>query len=220
MAELPDDVVRVKRSLSRDPSNELTEIAGKLIADSPELVAMWRTLDRRKYPHDPPGIWVLQFLDMAREASSLPPFHYKSAKGRRELADTIKDLATRLTRALEVNGLDAHLIHNDGKMFNGFFLYEDFGDSNRARIDADGLNKLKVSVLIERFAERARKKIAEEPMPGKASANVRAVRFVRIIAARNRRLYGEPLNAATAAAANAIFGISYLESDIRNLLSR
>lgn len=92
--------------------------------------------------------------------------------------------------------------------------------SNQAAIDADGVDKLKVSVLIGKISKRARRKISEEPMPGKAGMNARAVRFVRIVATRNQQLGGEPLNMATAAAANAIFGTSYRESDIRNLLNR
>jgi hypothetical protein len=220
MANLPDDVIKAKQALSRNPSDELAEIGKKLIADSPELVGMWRAYERQKHPDDPPGVWVWQFLRLAKDASSLPTFHYKSVKERHELEKTIKDLATRLARKLEANGLDAHLIHNDGKMFNGFFVYEDFGDSNRARIDARGVNKPKLSELVRGIAERARKKITEEPMPGKAGSNVEAIRFVRMVAKSNRRLYGKPLNAPTAVATNAIFGTSYRASDIPNLLSR
>lgn len=220
MDELPKDVRRARKALSRGMYRKWTNIADKLVADTPELVRMWRTLEGLKDPDEPPVIWVWNFLHASFDASNLPPYHYKSKADRIELADTIEKLATRLARALEVNGLDAHLIHNNGKIFNGFFLYEDFGDSNRASIDADGVNKLKVSALIKGIAERAKQKISDEPMPGKSGANVKAIRFIRKIAAQNKRSYRKVLNAVTATAANAIFGTHYAEGDITNLLAR
>ena len=218
MAELPQDVKRAKHVLSLDPSHELTQIAEKLVADTPELMAMWQALESRRHPDDQDWVWA--FLRQAADACNLPPYHYKSAADRRDLSNEITDLACRLARALRVNGLDAHLVQNEGKLFSGFFFYEDFGDSNRASIDTGGTSKLEVSVLVERIAERAQKKIADEPIPGKAGPNAHAIRFIRIIAARNKRWYGKPLNAVTATAANAIFGTTYQESDIHNLLNR
>jgi len=214
---LPKDVVTVRKCLELDRSDDLYEIANKLIGNSPELIGMWRSLERRKIgdlEH-----WVWSFLGAAVDASNLPPFHYKSLKARRELSDRIATLAKNLSSELEQNELDGHLIYSDGKIFNGFFLYEDFGESNQARIDADQCKKLPVSTVIQRISDRAVEKIENEPMPGKVGANVRAIRFVRIVAERNKRMYGDPLNAVIATAVNAIFEKSYEESDIAQPLA-
>ena len=44
---LPKDVVTVKDWLSLNSSHDLCEIATKLMVNSPKLVAMWRTLERK-----------------------------------------------------------------------------------------------------------------------------------------------------------------------------
>lgn len=215
---LPKDVVTVKNRLALDSSDDRYEIANKLIVNSADLIAMWRSLEKRKIGED--ELWVWSFLGTAVAASNLPAFHYKPAKERRELSERIATLANKLASELEQNELDGQLIYSDGKMFDGFFLYEDFGEKSQARIDAAQRKKLQVSTLIQRIAERAAKKISDEPIPGKVGANARAIRFVRIVAGRNKQIYDEPLNAVTATAANAIFGTAYQESDIVNLLNR
>ena len=218
MATLPRHAASVKRMLSANRSHRLFSVSAKLLVDTPPLVAMWRTLEKRETIDD--DLWVWSFLEAAEVASDLPPYHYLAAGERRKLAQTVSRLASRLAGVLETQGLDTQLVHNDGKLFNGFFFYEDFGDSNRARIDAGGTNKVKMSALIKGTAERANQKIMEEPLRGKAGRNVRAIRFVRLIVKRNLSLYREPLNAVVAAAANAMFRTSYGESDVRKLLSR
>ena len=47
MEKLPVDVLKVKEILLRDPSNNLYAIAQKLVVDSPELVGMWQTLEKK-----------------------------------------------------------------------------------------------------------------------------------------------------------------------------
>lgn len=216
--KLPEDVELVKLALLRDPSHDLNNIAGKLLAATPKLLKMWRTLEKRKV--GPDDFWVWTFLHAAADASNLPPYHYKSARERRHLSNTITSLAKRLVGTLEVNGLDWHLIHSDGKLFNGFLIYEDFGESNQSHIDALLSQKLKFSKVIRIIAERSKQQIAEEPLRGKAGSNAQAIRFIRLIAARNKRYFCQPLNEVTATAANVIFGTSYKVADIRKLLSR
>ena len=190
----------------------------KLLIDTPPLVAMWRALEKRSILDD--DLWVWAFLEAATDATNLPPYHNAPARERRKLTQAITDSANKLARMLAVNELDAHLIHSDSGWFKGFSLYEDFGDSNRARIDAAETNKLKVSVLIQGIADRAKEKICDEPLPGKTGRNARAIRFIRLIAKRNMSSYKVPLNAVTATAVNVLFETSYEESDIRKLLSR
>lgn len=219
MSDLPAHVLEVQRDLSRFPDDPRREVGAKLIVGSPDLVSMWRSLERRSADRGD-ALWVWDFLEVVRYASDLPPFHYMPAKERRTLASSIGSLAEQLAQLLEDNQLDVQLVHNDGKIFNGFFFYEDFSRTNQASFDNDCANKLKCSVLIRAVAERAKRTIKEEPIHGKAGSNARALRFVRLIAARNERMFGEPLNAVVATAANALFGTCYQESDIRNLRNR
>jgi len=215
---LPKDVVTVKNRLPHDCSDYRCEVASKLIVDSPELLAMWRSLERRDIGGD--ELWVWIFLGTAARASNLPPFHYKPAKKRRKLSNRITTLANELANELKQNELDGQLFYSDSINYHGFFIYDDFEEFMQIEIDDAQTQKVKMSLLIQKFAERATNAIDTEPIPGKAGANARAIHFVRIVADRNERKYGEPLNAVTATAANAIFGTSYQESDIVNLLNR
>lgn len=217
-SKLPEQVHEVKAILARDPSDPHFEIAQKLINETPDHISMWKSLERRKIGKD--SLWVWGFLGAASSASALPPYHYMSLNDRNELSDRIELLSKELSRALKANDLDVHIIFTEGKIFNGFYIFEDFGESNRARIEADGKKKLQVSKFLKYVAERSKNTIAEEPLPGKAGKNVRAIRFIRIMAKRNSWLYETPLNKVIAIAANSIFETQYSESDIRKLLSR
>jgi hypothetical protein len=216
--KLPKDVEIVRQALLRDPSHEFSKIAKKLIANTPDLVAMWQTLERQASGDD--ELWVWGFLGLASKASSMPVYHHMPARKRRELSAKISRLATELASTLDVNELDVHLTCIKGINFHGFYFFEDFGLSNQEGIKAAGDPKLKATTAITRIAARAAQQIADEPIKGKSGTNAAAIRFVRWIAARNQRHYGRPLNQATAIATNAIYGTSYEESDIRKLLSR
>ena len=218
MSELPKDVVSVKQTLLRDPPDKLSDIAKKLMEGTPELASMWETLEKHEDGSD--DLWVWAFLQAASNSKDLPAFHFKKDKDRKELSEEITSLAKRLATKLEVNGLDAHLFHNNGKMFNGFFLYEDFGETNRESIDNDGIEKLKISELLISFATRTREIIKNEPMSGKIGKNADAIRFARLISKRNIFLYDKSLNNVVAAATNALFGTNYRGGDISNLLNR
>ncbi len=215
---LPKDVIEVKRRLEKDDFDKLRCVADKLIADSPELISMWRTLKRRE--DDLNDSWVWDYLRAVKEASTLPAFHYASRLERQELSDKIGRDSRYLSDILKHNNLDGQLFYDDGKMFPGFYIDEDFGESNQSRINNAEIPKIPVSLVIQRIAERAKEKIAEEPMPGKSGKNVRAIRFIRIIAARNQRVYETPLHFVTAIAANGLFKTKYRESDVVNLLNR
>ncbi len=215
---LPKDVIQVKNCLKKNDPDKLRSIADKLIADSPELTSMWKTLERKKA--DSNDLWVWAFLSAAKEASTLPAFHYTSSLKRRELSDKIERYSRYLSDILKQNNLDGQLFHNDGKMFHGFYIYEDYGESNRARIDNAKIPKISVSRVIQRISERAREKIANEPIPGKAGRNNKVIRFIRIISNRNVSHFDSPLNKVTATAANAIFGTNYTAFDITKLRNR
>ena len=46
--KLPDDVLRVKEALCSAQDHELKHVASRLIQETPELISMWRLLERRK----------------------------------------------------------------------------------------------------------------------------------------------------------------------------
>jgi hypothetical protein len=217
-SKLPEQVQQVKAILASEPSHPCFEIAQKLIDENPENISMWESLGRRRVNQD--DLWVWHFLRSALRASALPRYHYMPLRDRNELSDRIDRLSKELSQALKTNDLDFHIIHTDGKIFNGFYAFEDFGVSNQERIEADGTNKLQISKLLKSVAERSKNIIAEEPLPGKAGINVKAIRFIRLMAKFNLNFYKTPLNMVLSTATNSIFGTNYTESDIRKLLSR
>jgi hypothetical protein len=217
-SKLPKQVQQVKDILAQDPSDPRFEVAQKLIDESPENILMWKSLERHEFNHD--NYWVWRVLESALRASALPPYHYMSLKDRNELSDRIDRLSKELSRVLKTNDLDVHLIQADGTVFNGFYFFEDFGESNQERIEAADTKKIRVSELLKGVAERSRNIIAKEPLPGKAGKNVKAIRFIRLMAKSNYTFYGKPLNMVLSTAANSIFETQYSESDIRKLLSR
>ena len=178
---------------------------------------MWRAIERRSRQDDP---WVGIFLGFVKEAVELPGYHYSNRAERLKLSQQIADTARQLSDLLKQNQLDCHLIHLSGLNFNGFYIYEEFGESNRARMDASEIQKLPVSQIIHMAVERARERIKAEPVRGKGGRNARPIRFVRHLAASLERYYGQPLVAAVGTAANTIYGTDYSPGDIQNLLSR
>ena len=118
------------------------------------------------------------------------------------------------------NQLDVHLIHNEGGSFCGFYFYEEFGESNRYKIDKSNKQKLSVCDLISQVEERARECIRDQPLPGKGGENAKAIRFARKVALHNERAYGARLNQVTATATNAVYGTDYSSSDIAKLMNR
>jgi hypothetical protein len=217
--QLPVAVQRFSRLLSEGRIKDHTVVARKLTESTPQLVGMWRALERRN-KDDPHDLWVQWFISEAADAKELPPFHLLPASQRRELAKKIGTISVQLADLIERNELVEHLIFGTGRMFPGFMFYEDFGESNRARIDDAGDAKLATSRLIREIGARARQRIIDEPKPGKAGRNHRAILFMRQLAARNNLRYGKPLLAVVATATNTLFDTQYDQSDVQNLMTR
>lgn len=218
MSNYPEDVLSVKKQILANPEERLNSVIEILTQDIPEIQKMWESLEARNVEED--DLWVWAFLRAAQDAKDLPRFYYKPAKERRELSELIEKNCKKLSILLKANDLDAHLIHNQGEIFNGFFFYEDFSESNKDKINSDGTKKLKISTFLEKFAERCKKKINKEPIRGKISKNSHAVRFIRVMAERNYLKYETPLNDVLATASNAIFDTTYDKSDVAKLLNR
>ncbi len=217
-SKLPERVQRVKSALARDPSDPRFEIAQKLIDETPDHISMWKSIERHEMDSD--DYWAWAFLEAALNASTLPSYHYMSATDRNDLSNRIESLSIKLSRALKANDLDVHIVFVDWINFNGYYTFEDFGETNQWRLTDAGVKKLKISEILEYIAERSKTAIAEEPIPGKAGKNAEAIRFIRLMAKHNLLIYRTPLNNVIAIAANFIFDTKYFESDIRKLLSR
>ena len=217
MSPLPKDVVQFRQIVLQSPEHPYQPIVRKLIVNNPELVSMWRTVERRSRKTDP---WVGIFISQVHDAARPPAYVLKNRTERRELCERIGKLTAELARALSANDLDAQLIFSDSSNFPGFRFYEDFGESNRARIDDLELEKLSFVRLLSAIAERSERLVEEAEKPGKSGKNSRAVRFARTLTIDNSIRLKGPLYAVTAAATNALFGTTYSKSDVRKLIKR
>jgi len=216
MSGIPSVVLDVKNKIEgvdSDYSEDLKEVAKKLIVDkTSDLVNMWKAIEKRSDTVD--DLWVWRFLEDVENAVQLPRYHYKSKAERVELVSDINKLARKLLLKLESNDLDVHLLYNPGAMFEGFYIYEDFDANHQAEINESAVKMIELTTLLNEISERSRRKVLEEPLAGKAGKNNRAIRFIRNMAIRNRKLYGQPLNKVIMSATNALFETNYIEIDI------
>jgi len=215
MSNLSSVVLDVRNKIDSVDSEGLKDIAKKLTVDTPDLVSMWKAIEKRSDIVD--DFWVWRFLEDVENAARLPRYHYKSKAERVELVSDINKLSRKLLLKLESNDLDVHLLYNPGAMFEGFYIYEDFDANHQAQINEIAINKIELTTLLNEINERSRRKVLEEPLAGKAGKNNRAIRFMRNMAIRNRKLYGQPLNKVIMSATNALFETNYFESDIAQL---
>jgi hypothetical protein len=179
---------------------------------------MWATLENYSTTYD--DLWVWGCLHRVKDCLFLPRYHNLNKRDRKELISDIQSISKKLVEKLCTNNLDATVIHSNGTLFNGFFLYEDFGESNQWQIDNSKTDKLLVSYLITRIAERATEKINQEPLSGKIGKNSEAIRFIRMMVILHQRIYKMPLNKVVVCFVNALFGTMYSESDVSNLINR
>ena len=235
MRGIPSVVLDVKNKIEgvdSDYSEDLKEVAKKLIVDTTEeltgdnteeltgdntsdLVSMWKAIEKRSEPVD--DLWVWGFLEAVEKAARLPRYHYKSKAERGELVSDINKLFRKLSLKLQSNDLDGHLFYNPEGINEGFYIYEDFEENHQAEINESAVKMIELTTLLNEINERSRRKVLEEPLAGKAGKNNRAIRFIRNMAIRNRKLYDQPLNKVTAEAANALFGTKYPESEVVQL---
>ena len=209
-----EDLKEVVKKLIVDTAEELiVDATEELIVDNTsDLVSMWKAIEKRSDPVD--DLWVWGFLEDVENAARLPRYHYKSKAERVELVSDINKLSRKFLLKLESNDLDVHLLYNPGTMFEGFYIYEDFDANHQAEINESAVKMIELNTLLNEISERSRRKVLEEPLAGKAGKNNRAIRFIRNMAIRNRKLYGQPLNKVIMSATNALFDTNYFESDI------
>lgn len=218
-SNLPKYVLSVRNYLENYPDHELYKISQKLIVDDFDVIKMWESIERIETdPYDDLHVW--SFLERAQTACEGPEHHYLSNAERRDLIKDIKKDASRLSRNLELFGLDKNLVYQESKGWHGFYFYEGFSYSRKREIDELRLHKLSIVDLLSTISETSVASIEEQITSQKASKNIQAIRFIRLMAEGNHRLYNTPLNSVLATASNILFGTSYDESDIRKLLSR
>lgn len=220
--DFPKGVLLERERLARLRDQHKLELLEKLMRDD-ATAQMWRTLERRTYAAENPefddGLWVTAFLEAVASASNPPRYQTASTADRKDLANRLERFRDEIGRVLAVYDLDFHVVQLNGKMFNGLYVLEDFGDANQARIKNAEDPLVSASALIHGVIGRCLDQI-EGVKHVKQGANSLAIRFIRALAARNQTVHGEVLNAVVATAANAIYGTTYVESDIRNLLNR
>lgn len=219
------------------PNDEKADVARKLTVptekvDAKTLEKMWASVQQaeinkyNKLELSPElalddDLWVHVFIGAAHESSNFPPYFYLSKADRAGLISDIQRLTNQLSGILCRHQLDYQLVHIDGKLFNGFYIYEGFGEKNRYLIDQAGDQKLKFSEVLKAIATEATEEISYAHTNAKAGQNVQEIRFIRSLAERNIHSYGTPLHAVIATATLAIYGSKeYTESDIANLLNR
>lgn len=221
---LPKHVLEVKeyfKNNKTDSPSETRKIANKLIIDSSDLVTMWRSIEKySKCTED--NFWVWAFLEAVVWYRQLPKFLKKTRSQQRKLAKEIEYGANSLAILIDENELTEHLIHSESMTFPGFRFYEDFGESNQARIDNLNLQKISTPQLLREIGRRVKEKIEVQSFKGKRTKNFEAIRFARLLAQRNEKtyIYDQPLNAVVATVTNTLYGTNYLVHDIANLRNR
>lgn len=207
--------------------DEKASVAKKLFepkdaTDLPRLKKMWLSLQKAEeakgIPYD--HSWVQRFISAVFVSSKLPPYYYKNNQENTELIDEIKSLTQTLSRKLSSNELSYHLIYSDGKIFNGFYCFEDFEESNRSRINDVGNKKIDFITILQMIHEVAEREILQSKTTGKSGSNIRAIRFIRALSEYINKAYDKPLNEVISTATYAIYGIERSAGDICNLRGR
>ncbi|OOY49048.1 hypothetical protein BOV94_12655 [Solemya velum gill symbiont] len=215
-AGLPEMVVHYVENAQY--SKERADLIRKMVSSSPDLIKMWQSFERRHSNTNYDSLWVIVVFGRFEEALELPAFYYKSSKERAELVSEINRTANRLAVLLKENDLDANLIYIPSGNFKGFFVYEDFSDSNQWWIDRDKTDRALISVILKNIAERSKREVKAVEVKANKTKNMPAILFARSLASRNYSSYGKVLNASVATATNALFDTKYDESGIKNLL--
>lgn len=218
--QLPQKVKSLGLALKSDKDHELSELAGKLITDSQEHIDMWLAIEKREEFLDD-DLWIWIYLKSIYQLSALPPYYYISANERCHLSDQITNLTLQLEKLYLDNGLDFRLVAANGKMFNGFYVLDDFSDKNKEGFESDEqTQKCDFIPILKVAAQRAGEKIKEADHRGKAGKNVRAIRLIRELSEKHIKRYGTPLNSVLATVANTFFGTNFIEADISKIISR
>lgn len=220
MDEFPPFVLQIRNALRRDPGHKWLEVAEKLMADrNPELTKMWRTLYRGE-EQDYDELYVYAFLGQCHDAMKLPRYRYLTQKERFEVGKKINALASELSTTLIEYELQSHIVAAHGKMFHGFYFYEDLSESNQFRADQSNDPKASDTNLLEAIASRARRQLSEVRLHGKQGKGQRAILFIRSLNSSLVEYRHAQLHEVVATAANALFGTQYTKGDISNLMNR
>lgn len=217
---LPKQVELLGKFLKSDRSHDLFEIANLLITDSEEHIEMWRSLENREqFSED--DLWVRIFLGSVHLAVTFPPYYFVSQTDRKNILKRIDYLTNELLSVYEENDLAPRIVAANGKIFNGFYIIDEFSEKNREGFENDeNTQKCDFMSILKGVAAYAEKKIKDAGYKGKSGKNAKAIRLIRELSDHTIRKYGTPLNNVLATVANTLYSTSFTESDIRKLLSR
>lgn len=180
---------------------------------------MWKSLESISASKDD-TIWVHAFLGNVEDAQSLPPYYYENKKYRDNLLETVNKHTDALINVIEKEKLEAHLYYDTSIMFGpGYYCYEDLSDSSRRDIDDTGVLKIAFSRFLDGIRDRISMEVNKAQDGTKASKNIEAIRFVRILSEQLKRKYKKPLLSVIATATNVLYESDYSKSDISPLIN-
>lgn len=228
--EFPEHVIELKSNLalfaqdgSKDDIQEF-EIMRLLTEPKEDVylsdyVNMWKTF--RRNMHDPcDTMWASCFIEQVKNAYHLPPYYYLNNKERAALIDRINSLSNNLKNILKTNELETQLVSIEGKIFNGMYIFEEFGEKNQALMTEDDCHKAYLSGIMDLMLGNACERISEANTSGKKAKNIEAIRFIRLMSEHNIKYYNNPLNSVIKTATFALYDIDYSDSDIHNIVNR
>ncbi len=219
--KFPKDVLSVMDELKRAGPSRSLDLMKRLTA-YPEHEAMWRSLAKRATPRD--DTWVWAFLEAVEHASDLPGYQYRPNRDRKELGERIRALSTELKMLYRAADLSPHVVRLEGErirkeVFDGLYVLEALPWDVRARIEERKIQRISVLEVLERAAAAAHEELCHATGKVRAGKNVRAIRFLRALAKRNRAKYGTPLLAVIATVTNTLYDTDYVQTDIRRLVT-
>lgn len=220
MDTIPDEVLTVARNILKDSGEPLAPVTRALVnTEDANHPRMWKAVKGRSNGDD--DLWVWAFLNAAKTASEPPPYQRMTKREREALSDRVSAACNALVSELRRNGLDFHIFHSEGKMFRGYFAFEDFGDSNRRCIEDDAaIDLIAASKIVDEISFRTRTLLEGCGATGKRGRNADAIHFARHLATRNLACYGTSLLGVVATATNSLFETTYTEQAISGLLNR
>jgi len=130
------------RHLRERQDDELWPFASKLIGETdsdfrdPEVVSLWASIARVAENTEPSArtAFVYWYLADVRRLAQPPRYTTLPVRERKLLSRRMHDASEVLAEAFRSYDLDSTVVWGTGKLFHGYSIVEDFGESNQARI--------------------------------------------------------------------------------------
>lgn len=218
---LPKQVIDVKKEMETMHDERLPILKKLTVSEhddyKEECEAIWTLLyqEHQSFSDVDTDLWVYSFLDAVQEFSQLPERFYASSTDREETIERIRNYTEKLKKLYVSIGLDSELISNDGQFFHGFQTHEDdFNSFDRCTptTEKNDISKVSITETLDFFADYAEEELNESSYRGKKAKNIQAIRFIRLLAERNKKTYGKTLEDVVENTALLIYGVQYSEN--------